>query len=98
MMSRYRKDLEDKRDKKKLAKANVAVGIDVSADTTLVCLSSTHQQFPSRTSNIGLIDTGCNVLCLSRASDFDSLVRSTSTKHISVADGKSVPIEGRFLL
>ena len=45
-------------------------------------------------SDVDLIDTGCNTLCVRDDSLFDSLVKPTSPKFITVADGKHVSNEG----
>ena len=84
---------------KELAKANLAVTdskVSVTHNSNLAVNNFTvsSPRMNEVGEKIGLIDTGCNVLCLSRASDFDTLVKSKSSKHISVADGNSVSIEG----
>ena len=74
-------------------KAKAAVASDVRKHSPLVC-SSTHQPPSSRADEFGLIDSGCNILCLPAESNFDILHKSTQHSNIQIADGKSVPIKG----
>jgi hypothetical protein len=74
-------------------KAKAAVASDVRENSPLVC-SSTHQLSSSRADDFGLIDSGCNILCLPEESNFDIFNKSTPNSNIKIADGKSVPIKG----
>ena len=88
---------------KELAKANLAV-VDVKVSTAHNSNLAANNYFTVSSprmieveEKIGLIDTGCNALCLTRESQFDSVIK-TNNSSISVADGKSVSIQGSGLI
>ena len=87
--------------KKNRAATKKAKKVDVSQSAYLACSSSvtiSSSSPPSRADKAGLIDTGCNALCLKNKSHFDSIVLSNRHSSISVADGNSVVIEGEGLI
>jgi hypothetical protein len=87
---------------KELAKANLAVAdVKVStahnSDFAANNFTVSSPRMIEVEEKIGLIDTGCNALCLTRESQFDSVIK-TNNSSISVADGKSVSIQGSGLI
>jgi len=97
-MACYIANKKEKRD----IKANAATeGEAVSDLSQFICSSSTtHKNFTVSSprmievgEKVGLIDTGCNALCLTKASHFDTVTKSSNSS-ISVANGQSVSIQG----
>ena len=95
-MACYRADRDAK-------KANSAV-----TDNAVANVSETKNSIPvgakcftvssprmNETDEVGLLDTGCNVLCMPHESVYDSLVKLNVPKFIKVADGKRVSIKGK---
>jgi len=81
--------------------ATVSTDVSISAYSSNLIRSNSIVASPRGTEaieeKIGFIDTGCNALCLTKESQFDSIVKSNNSS-IFVADGKSVPIHGSGLI
>jgi hypothetical protein len=96
--------IANKKEKRDL-KANAATEGEVVSDLSQFVCSRAHNNFTVSSprmieveEKIGIIDTGCNVLCLPDDSSFDVLVKSSSNSKIKIADGKPISIKGPELL
>ena len=97
--------LLSRRFKQKAAKAKELAKANLVSDDTKVSMAHSSRLIASNFTvssprmievgeeKIGLIDPGCNALCLTKASHFDSMIKSSNSS-ILVADGKSVSIQG----
>jgi hypothetical protein len=93
----YRHNTEAKKPKTS-KKANVTVASDTTVSVAQCLTSYTADSqftpYPLSNPDVGIVDTGCNTLCVPDESLFDSLVKLDSPEFIKVADGKLVRIEG----
>ena len=92
--------IANKKEKRDL-KANAVTEGEVVSDLSEFVCSRAHNNFTVSSprmieveNSVGIIDTGCNVLCLPDESSFDVLVKSSSNSKFKIADGKSISIEG----
>ena len=95
-MACYRADCDAKKANLAVTDNAVANVSEMKSSTTVEanCFTVSSPRM-NETDEVGLLDTGCNVLCMPKESTFGSLVKLNNSKFIKVADGKHVSIKGK---